>query len=126
MRAQDAGFAQGFPHWGSDVEIYGTRGAGGIGPVAGEAPSTQPAAGDSGTRIADNLTMSPEARARETAASHPRFGAFSQRAHVDPEFAEEMAYTYSHLDDGPLYDMSAWEGSGKGPTRYSATGELGP
>ena len=35
-----------------------------------------------------------------------------------------MAYAYSHLDDGPLYDMSAWEGGGKGPTRYSATGEV--
>jgi hypothetical protein len=35
-----------------------------------------------------------------------------------------MAYAYAHMDDGPLYDMSAWEGAGKGPTRYSATGEV--
>jgi hypothetical protein len=35
-----------------------------------------------------------------------------------------MAYAYAHLDDGPMYDMSAWEGSGTGPTRYSATGEV--
>jgi hypothetical protein len=71
-----------------------------------------------------SVALSSEARARESAASHPRFGAFSQRAHVDPDFAAEMAYAYSHLDDGPLYDMSAWEGAGTGPTRYSATGEV--
>lgn len=93
-------------------------------PVAAGTPSTQPAAGDSGKSIADSVTLSPEARAREAAASHPRFGALSQRAHVDPEMAKEMAYAYSHLDDGPMYDMSAWDGAGKGPSRYSATGEV--
>lgn len=106
------------------MKIYGTIGAGGIEPVASRTPSVLPAASDTSSRVADNVTLSPEARARELAASHPRFGAFSQLAHANPQFAEEMAYAYSHLDDGPLYDMSAWDGGGKGPTRYSATGEV--
>jgi hypothetical protein len=106
------------------MQINGTRGVGGLGPVAGGTPSTQPAVGDSGKSITDSVTLSSEARARESAASHPRFGAFSQRAHVDPEFAKEMAYAYSHLDDGPLYDLSAFDNGGKGPMRYSATGEV--
>jgi len=106
------------------MQIYGTRGVGEIEPVAGGTPSTQPTAGDLGQGSADDVTLSPEARAREAAASHPRFGTLSQRAHVDPELAKEMAYTYAHLDDGPMYDLSAFDGGGKGPMRYSATGEV--
>lgn len=106
------------------MHIYGKRGVDGIEPVAGVTPSTQPEADDLGKSEGDSVTLSPDARARESAARHPRFGAFSQRAHVDPEFADEMAYAYSHMDDGPLYDMRAWDGAGTGPSRYSATGEV--
>ena len=106
------------------MEIFGTRGAGGIEPVAVRTRPSQPAVSEANTRVADNVSLSPEARARAAAASHPRFGAFSQLAHFDAGFAEEMAYAYAHLDDGPMYDLSAWDNGGKGPTRYTATGEV--
>jgi hypothetical protein len=104
------------------VKISGVIGFDGLSPVATDRKSTQPVVSTSSQRIDDPITLSSEARAREAAASHPRFGALSAAAHRDPELARQLAYDYAHIAQQPILDLSEQE-AGTGPARYAATGE---
>jgi hypothetical protein len=100
----------------------GTRDPGSADPVTIERHSTQPAAGDAGKGIEDPVTLSTAARDRERAATHPRFGALSVKAHLNPHLAHQLASDYGHMDYRPLLDLREQEGTRTGPIEYSATG----
>jgi hypothetical protein len=104
------------------VKVSGTLGLGGIEPLKIERQSTQPTASNSSKAIEDSLTLSSAARAREVAATHPRFGALSVHAHADPALADQLAYDYAHIVHGPIVDLTD-EIAGTGPAKYAATGE---
>jgi hypothetical protein len=103
------------------VKVSGTLGLGTLPPVTTAlAPKTIPAA--SSSKPADSITFSSEARLRAQAAAHPRWGALSAKVHADPEVAEQVAYELAHFAQQELLDITEWM-TGKGPIRYSATGE---
>jgi hypothetical protein len=96
---------------------------GGLAPIEKDRQSTQPSAEIASPRRNDPITLSSEARAREAAASHPRFGSLSAAAHQSAELADQLAYDLANDVRGPMYDLSGLE-NGTGPMRYSATGEV--
>lgn len=102
------------------MKISGTLGFGGLAPVTAERRSTPP--GTARQRTVEPVTLSSAARARETAAAHPRFGSLSAAAHQNADLADQLAYDLAHDIRSPLYDVSDRE-AGTGPLRYSATGE---
>jgi hypothetical protein len=105
------------------IKIGETRGLGSADTGTLERPSSQPALGNPSQAIQDSVTLSSEARALEQAATHPRFGALSVKAHLNPELAKQLAHDYGHMEYQPLLDYSALEGASTGPVRYTVTKE---